>query len=127
MKNKVYFEEYDVEENNKIDIIRQFIGVDTYASLSKLLYKIENGLHITDREKWHLKTYYGFEAETITVSEIKEYVNLFYKMFENTIKMSAIELKNAVQDLIWVIGFEFKEFGRDFKNKCVSLKKKLLG
>ena len=127
MKNKVYFEELDCEENNKIDLIRQFIGVDSYKSLSALLYKIENGLHISDREKWHLKTYYGFEAETITVREIKEYVNLFYRMYENTLRMSQIELKNAIQDLMLVIKFEIRESWRSFKNKCVKMSKKFLG
>ena len=127
MKNKVYFEELDCEENNKIDLIRQFVGIDTYQNLSTLFYKIENGLHISDMEKWHLKTYYGFEAETITVREIKEYVNLFYRMYENTLKMSSIELKNAIQDLVVVINYEIRENWSSFKNKCAKMIKKFLG
>ena len=127
MKNKVYFEELDCEENNKIDLIRQFVGIDTYQNLSTLFYKIENGLHISDMEKWRLKTYYGFEAETITVREIKEYVNLFYRMYENTLKMSSIELKNAIQDLMVVINYEIRENWSSFKNKCAKMIKKFLG
>lgn len=127
MKNKVYIEAFDAEQNNKIDLIRQFVGVDSYEYLSILFYKIENGLHISDREKWHLQTYYGYEAETMTVSEIEEYVNLFYKMFENTLKMSKIELKNAIQDAVVVFKYEVREGWRNFKNKCAKKIKGFFG
>ena len=127
MKNKVYIEAFDAEQNNKIDLIRQFVGVDSYEYLSILFYKIENGLHISDREKWHLQTYYGYEAETMTVSEIEEYVNLFYRMFENTLKMSKIELKNAIQDAVVVFKYEVREGWRNFKNKCAKKIKGFFG
>jgi len=127
MKNKVYIEAFDAEQNNKIDLIRQFVGIDSYEYLSILFYKIENGLHISDREKWHLKTYYGYEAETMTVSEIEEYVNLFYRMFENTLKMSKIELKNAIQDAVVVFKYEVREGWRNFKNKCAKKIKGFFG
>lgn len=127
MKNKVYIEAFDAEQNNKIDLIRQFVGIDSYEYLSTLFYKIENGLHISDREKWHLQTYYGYEAETMTVSEIEEYVNLFYRMFENTLKMSKIELKNAIQDAVVVFKYEVREGWRNFKNKCVKKIKGFFG
>ena len=127
MRNKVYIEAFDAEQNNKIDLIRQFVGVDSYEYLSILFYKIENGLHISDREKWHLQTYYGYEAETMTVSEIEEYVNLFYKMFENTLLMSSIKFKNAIQDAIVVFKYEVREGWRSFKNKCVKKIKGFLG
>lgn len=127
MKNKVYIEAFDAEQNNKIDLIRQFVGIDSYEYLSTLFYKIENGLRISDREKWHLQTYYGYEAETMTVSEIEEYVNLFYRMFENTLKMSKIELKNAVQDAVVVFKYEVREGWRNFKNKCAKKIKGFFG
>lgn len=127
MKNKVYIEAFDAEQNNKIDLIRQFVGIDSYEYLSTLFYKIENGLHISDREKWHLQTYYGYEAETMTVSEIEEYVNLFYRMFENTLKMSKIEFKNAIQDAVVVFKYEVREGWRNFKNKCAKKIKRFFG
>ena len=63
----------------------------------------------------------------MTVSEIEEYVNLFYRMFENTLKMSKIEFKNAIQDAVVVFKYEVREGWRNFKNKCAKKIKRFFG
>ncbi len=63
----------------------------------------------------------------MTVREIEEYVTLFYKMFENTLLMSSIEFKNAIQDAIVVFKYEVREGWISFKNKCAKKIKGFFG
>lgn len=126
MKNKIYLEALTEEENNRIDLIRRFIGVDTYQSLSLIFTKFEQGLQLTEREKWHLRTYYGYEAETITVSELKEYVNLYYKIYRNTLKFSLIEFSDACDNLVVTIIDDIVWIKKGIIEKWNNLKKKIL-
>lgn len=114
MKNKIYVKHFSDEDNRRIDLIRRFVGVDSYETLRSILRSIEDGLHITDKELWRLRTYYSFDAETITVSSIKQYVDFYYSMIKDTITMHELLLQDAVEDF----GNTCKEKWNGFIDKC---------
>lgn len=127
MKNRIYLEALTEEENNKIELIRKFVGVDSYESLSFIFNKIEQGLQLTEREKIHLDTYYGYEVETTATKEIREYINLYYRIYQNTLKFSLIELDNALSDVIENVINDIRWIKRGIAEKWNNLKKKILG
>lgn len=127
MRNKIYIKSFNEEINNKIDLIRQFIGVDSYQDLRIILSRIEEGLYITEHVKWHLKHFYGLEYETLTVSNIKEYIDLFYKLNENTFSMQLIQFHNCLSDLVNCFVECIQEDWSSLKESCKKIKKRFLG
>lgn len=97
MSNIIYLEGLSSDENHKLEVIRQICHFDK-NKLAYLCNKIENGLPILETDRLQLRTL-GYYAETLTVSEIKEWVNLLYKFYEGTFICESIELNYFLYEL----------------------------
>lgn len=127
MRNRIYLEGLNIEENHKLDLIRKFIGIDSYARLSLIFMKIEKGISLSARERLHLAIYYGYEAETMSADEVREYINLYYQLYKDTLKFAMIEFDDAFEDLWYIIKYEWSEFKERVKRKWEKMIRKFLG
>ena len=130
MNDIIYLEGLSSDENHKLEIIRRICHFDKYK-LKYLCNKIENGLPILETDKLELRTL-GYYAETFTVSEIKEWVNLLYKFYENTLICESIELEMCLINFIEEITIKINNFLLRINNflnkvhkKCRKIIKKL--
>lgn len=127
MQNRVYLKQFSEETNNKVDKIRRFVGVDSYQELRFILQQIDESLCIPKYIKLHLKTYYGFESEVLTISAIEEYIDFFYKLNSGTLSMLLIEFNDCVYDLITAWNESINKKYKGFNNLCKKILKKITG
>lgn len=123
MLNRVYVEAFNLEDNNKIDLIRRMMGLDDYETLSLLFHKIENGLPITDRQKRHLSMVYFYDGESYSIPEVKEWLTLSWQMFEYTPKIQMLMLADAWDECCENLAKSLCEDLQGIINKC----KKFIG